>query len=457
MAGRAPPNPRSARALRTTFFALAAALAIYGVLYGWWLDTTGGLALTAKSLWLAVLGIISFFIAAWRFPMRAQLRIFVVLVWLLVVEVLLQITSWVGLLPAVNTKAKVPYGRVYWTSEGHGNSIRNRFGWHFPEFDLHAKHRVVVIGDSFVEAVEVNRSHNLAAQLQAALKERASDWSVLGLGNHGTCPAHHLDVIEYAQRHFAPQEAIVVIYTGNDVTESSPALNYLPPQNYTYYDLDRDGRLVLNSASAPWRETFIKGMEACHRTLWMHLPAIANSHCMLLQIPLSVRATIEIARRQREYIARNPSAPEFAKVGLNPAVAALQPSPEVDHAFAIMFAELERLKEMCDNYGVTLRLVTIPCFPGKFYETQHGREWATRVGDFDFFGPERRLAHFASERGISHLELGALMQAKKLEVEEIRALYLSNGIGHFSEAGHRFCADAIFAAFYAGILSAHPQ
>src|SRR5207253_7565446 len=108
--------------------------------------------------------------------------------------------------------------------------------------------------------------------------------------------------------------------------------------------------------------------------------------------------------------------------------------------FAVMFAELGRLNEMCDSYGITLRLVTIPCFPERFYETQRGCDWTMHIGDFDFLAPERRIAQFASEHGISHLELGSLMQAKKLDVEEIRALYLSHGIGHFSEAGHRFCA-----------------
>jgi hypothetical protein len=445
-----------ARGFRTLFFAIAALLAIYALLFTWWLHAEGGSYLTAKSLWVTGLGIIFFVIAAWRFRARSQFRTFVLLVWLFVVEGLLQIASWFGVLPGVSTKAKIPYGRVYWTAEGRGNDIRNRLGWHFPEFDLRAKHRVAVIGDSFVEAVEVGRSRNFAAQLQTALKKRAPEWSVLGLGTHGTCPAHHLDVLNYAQRHFALQEVIIAVYLGNDVTESSPALNNVPVQDYIYYDFDRDGRLVLNPASSGYRENFINSMETCHRTLWVHLPAIANSHCMLLQIPLSVRATLDIGRRQRENITRNPATAEFARVGLNPAVDALQPTPDIEHAFAVMFTELGRLKEMCDGYGIKLRLVTIPVFPRAFYETQHGRDWTMRIGNFDFLGPEHRVADFASARGISHLELGALMQAKKLDVEEIRALYLGHGIGHFSQAGHRFCADAIFTAFYADELS-RPQ
>jgi hypothetical protein len=449
MEGRAPASPRSARTLRTILYALAGALAVYACLFGWWLHTIGSSPLTAKSLWVPVLGIVFFLVVARRSETPAHSGIIVSLGCLILIEGLLQITGWLGLLPGVNTKAKVPYGRVYWSSEGHGNDIRNRLGWHFPEFDLQAKHRVAVIGDSFVEAVEVDRSCNLAAQLQTVLKQHTSDWSVLSLGTHGTCPAYHLDVIEYAQKHFAPQEAIIVLYTGNDVTESSPLLNYVPAEKYIYYDLDRNGQLMLNPASRVCRTQFIKSMEACHRTLWMHLPAIANSHSMLLQVPLSAWAAVDITRRQREYVRRNPSTPEFANVGLNPAAEALQATPEVEHAFAVMFAELGRLKELCNGYGIKLRLVTIPWFPGEFYETQRGRDWTTRIGDFDFLSPERRIAQFAGNNGIPHLELGELMQSNKMDIAQIRALYLSQGSGHFSEAGHRFCADAIFAAFYA--------
>jgi hypothetical protein len=56
-----------------------------------------------------------------------------------------------------------------------------------------------------------------------------------------------------------------------------------------------------------------------------------------------------------------------------------------------MFAELGRLKEMCDSYGITLRLVTIPCFPERFYETQRGRDWTMHIGDFDFLAPNDGL------------------------------------------------------------------
>ena len=61
-------------------------------------------------------------------------------------EALLQVSAWLGILPAVKTKERLPWGRVYWTVEGLGNSIRNRQGWYFPEIDLSRTNRTAVIG-----------------------------------------------------------------------------------------------------------------------------------------------------------------------------------------------------------------------------------------------------------------------------------------------------------------------
>src|SRR5437867_3952530 len=84
---------------------------------------------------------------------RVLMCLVTMLLMLGLVEVLLEGAGWLGLVPGVNTNQKVPFGRVYWTAEGRGNSIRNRFGWHYPEFDVQASRRVAVIGDSFVEAI----------------------------------------------------------------------------------------------------------------------------------------------------------------------------------------------------------------------------------------------------------------------------------------------------------------
>src|SRR5438552_15376991 len=104
---------------------------------------------------------------------------------LLFVETLMQAAGWLGVLPAVNTKERLPWGRVYWTAEGFENSIRNRYGWHFPEFDLSKTDRIGIIGDSFVEAVEVSRTRNTAAVLRRKLHSSRPGTEVMAFGEHG--------------------------------------------------------------------------------------------------------------------------------------------------------------------------------------------------------------------------------------------------------------------------------
>ena len=95
-----------------------------------------------------------------------------------------------------------------------------------------------------------------------------------------------------------------------------------------------------------------------------------------------------------------------------------------------------------------MRLVTIPAFPAEFYRTQHGAEWTSKIGGYDYLRPEREIAAFAARRGWPCLALGAQIQADRLTPDTIRSFYFFEGTGHFTERGHSYCADAIHRAFF---------
>jgi hypothetical protein len=437
------------RLLRNIFFALAFLLAVYAALFANYLHALGQPLWRSKILQAAPVAAAFFAVAGWRFSLKAKFKIFAVLLSLLSAELLLEATAWLGVLPAVNTEIKAPFARVYWVGEGRSNDIRNRLGWHYPEFDLKAPKRIAVIGDSFVEAVEVGRNQNEAADLQRLLRAQSSDWSVLGLGNRGTCPAYYLDVLDYAQRHFAIQEAMVVIYLGNDINESYPVLNCTPPPDYLYYDLDASGRLVLNPASAATRARFDQNLEFSHQPFLTTLPVILNSHCMMLQLADTLRDYLANRRRISELAAADPESVKYGRVGLSLKPYALKPDVEAQHAMAIMLAELASLKQKCDTNHITLRLITVPFFPPQFYATQHGAAWSLNLDGYDFLFPDRQIAAFARARGIPFLSLADWLVAKKMTAEEIRGLFFTNGSGHFTERGHALCAEAMFATFYA--------
>jgi hypothetical protein len=439
------------RLLRIIFFCLAALLALYAALFANYLHADGEPVWRSKTIWLTLAGVIFFCAAGWRFSLQSKFKLFAVLLSLLAVELFLQAAAWLGVLPGLDTKDKAPFARVYWRSEGHGNSVRNRFGWHFPEFDLKAPKRVAVIGDSFVEAVEVGRNENEAVRLQQLLRAQSPDWSVLGLGTRGTSPAHYMDVLDYAQRHFAPQEAIVMIYLGNDINETSPKLNvsYLPPERFVYYDLDSGGGLVLNPASAGKKEQFDRGLEFSHGPLLGSLAVTLKSHFLTLQMLNSLRGNLGLRSLTRKLAAENPETAKYGRIGLSLKPYAVKPDPDAQYALSVMLAELAVMKQRCDANHCKLRLVTIPFFPPQFYSAQSGGTWSAKLGEYDFLAPDRQIAAFAQAQGIPFLSFADWLASKKTDVAGIRGLYFGNGSGHFTEHGHALCARAMFDTFYA--------
>jgi hypothetical protein len=436
------------RLLRLLFLCLAALLAVYAVLWAYQLNAAGFPVLSAKSVWLPVAGAVFFGVAAGRFSLRMKFRIFLVILGLALAEGFLQGLSWLGVLPGVNIRFNAPYARAYWTSEGHDNGMRNRFGWHYPEFNPKAPRRVAVIGDSFVEACEVGRSQNEAAVLQQLLRAQSPEWAVFGLGIRGASPADYLELLDYAARHLAPQEAIVLVYLGNDVNESSPSLNYAPPANYIYYDLDSGHHLVLNPASAGARDGLRRLLEMPRRSVLANLPMTINSHCMILQSVFSIRDGLGLASTTRQLIARDPEAARWGGIGLSLKPFAAAPDPEARQALEVMLAELALMQQRCETNHIQLRLVTIPFFPPQFYATQHGRNWTLQLDAYDFLRLDREVAAFARERGIPFCSFADWLTERKTDVNDIHGLYFSNGSGHFTERGHRLCAEAMNDAFY---------
>jgi hypothetical protein len=186
------------RILRILFVVLAASLLAYIALFENYMRLIEGFDFQSKLVWLLAAGAAFLLIAAWRFPLRWNFLIFLLFFCVFCVEIILQALCWTGVLPGITAKLRAPYGRVYWSIEGHGNSIRNRYGWYYPKFDESAPVRIAYIGDSQTEAVEVPPDRNQAADLNTLLKKDHPDMAILGMGTHGTCPAFHLDVLEYA-------------------------------------------------------------------------------------------------------------------------------------------------------------------------------------------------------------------------------------------------------------------
>jgi hypothetical protein len=445
---RSALDRRLSRLFTRLLLGLAVVLAAGSVIT--WLDLrTGGLnPIRSKTFWAAIAGTVVLAFAGWKFSTKAKFKI---LLWLMtfgLVELLLQAAGWVGVLPGVNTKERVPFGRVYWTGEGLGNSVRNRYGWYYPEFESQKSNKLAIIGDSFVEAVEVHRTRNMSAVLGKQMRGRAAAPAVMALGNHGTGPAQHLEALKYAHQYFSISHAILVIYLGNDITDCSAKLTQIDPEQFIFYSLKPDQSLMLEPVGERAQTAYLRSLETAHRPIWLFAPRLAVSHCMSVQLPLSVRNTRNRRRMAEQNGATNHLAEaQFAQLGLQAAPFALNPSVEARDAMTVLKLLLGRAADFAAEKGIQLQIMTVPFFPPDFY-LQTGPEWSAKMGDYDFLAPERTLSEWANQHHIPFLGLGELMRKHRLTTAGIRALYFFNGSGHFNESGHRFAAQALDAAFF---------
>lgn len=123
--------------------------------------------------------------------------------------------------------------------------------------------RVAVIGDSFVEALQVANSESVHARLDRLLP---SHWNVFGIGSSGSALPQYLAYARYAMDKIKPKALVFVIYQ-NDFIESFGGTS--PVKGHHYFITD--GRTVRFNRT---EESLLRRMlfkSAFFRYLWLNV------------------------------------------------------------------------------------------------------------------------------------------------------------------------------------------
>ncbi|NGZ06962.1 MAG: hypothetical protein G8237_11465 [Magnetococcales bacterium] len=359
------------------------------------------------------------------------------------IEIFLQLLAVFHLLPGLNIKHDVPFGRVYWTKEGDGvNSRMNRFGWYAMEsLPEEGKKRIVLIGDSMVEGVQVEKSEKLDTRLQEVLNTPTSSETqpvqVFSLGHSGAYPGSYLEYIRHALRYYQPHEIIVFITVWNDFLNALKVRQSLD-YSYIYYDVRSSGELYLlpeSKAAIDQLHAHLERNRSFAAYLWMEA---VRGHLLLPWMVRKVRflveqkggATASFVEEQKT----QPSAQRF-EAGGNGFIYEKTLHPDARHALAINLKLLEEMLALTQSHGVRLRLVTIPHFPLFFYQEAPDRSWSAEFDDLDLFLPEKHLVTFAQRHKIPLLPGGQRIQEEGVDKQTIHGWYF-RGIGHWTPAGH---------------------
>lgn len=416
---------------------LGALVLVYGFASGWTPAklTALGVALAAAALLIA---------ARSRLGARTKERLLYPLFLVAAIEVLLQLVALAGWLPGMNINVAAPFGRVYQNREGFAHGLRNRHGWfsHRAVFEPEAERRILLVGDSFLEAVHVPEADHLDAVLERQLRARSRSAQAMAIGRSGHGPAQYLELVRYGVAAFAPTEVVVFLFLGNDLraVDLERELAVKPnhePEKWIYYRLDGSGRPELDPRSIAARQRFNRRLARQHAGPLANLPRTLGSQILLPAVVARLRAP-------------RPEPPdtddEFAALGLDRRYFETPLDASARHAYELTVGLLELARDEVVAAGGRFGVVTIPIFPPAFFAQNSASTtgWSAEFGDLDLLLPERVLGALCVERGLRFLAMGHRLRQAGSSVGEIRQLYHLGGSGHFTAAGHAaFAAELV--------------
>lgn len=392
------------------------------------------------------------------------------LIALAVIEAALQLVAWIGFLPGTHVIGGdfVPYEKIYNNAQGFRNDFANRKGWTFPDSEMDdEKKRILMVGGSFVQAIQVEPEQQVSTYLSEMIngtensQDEHTELITIGLPGFGPTPfLYDVALIEVPDI-LTYDEIVVLFHLGDDF--QSPIYE----NNAIVYTIGENGEVDVHPDDARLRHDlthyYLRGY------LSFQIVETLRSNYLTPKVVSSFfsgqnggeEASDFDFTRLVGFVTSNYALNEPGHAGIkstdqesitqgNNFLFKDAGNEGFQEAMIIADSILKTAQEITSSNGVTLRIVTVPVFPEVFYSTYQDKSWQPVVGEYDLFKPELALVDIAEKYQIPVLPMGEYMLNEQLTVEEIRDLYLENGVGHFSPEGHAYFANAINECFYSG-------
>lgn len=293
-------------------------------------------------------------------------------------------------------------------------------------------YRIAVLGDSFVDAIQVAEDCRFTELLETELNRSqiaGKSVEVLNFGTQGYGTAQELLVLKHQAWKFEPDLVILAVLTGNDIRNNHEPLQRDPLRAYFIL---RDGELILDDS-----------FQTSEMSLARQVAHTAWKNSRLSQLALRCYRRL----RGRQFNGN------FTEPGLNDYIYI----PPKDKAWYDAWDITERLllefQAESTKYNAGLLVVTLSQGIQVHPDRELRAAYMSRLGVSDLFYPDRRIGAFCKHNGISAIALAPEL----LDSADATGRYyhgFSNtqlGTGHWNEAGHEFAARRIAREIAASI------
>jgi hypothetical protein len=312
--------------------------------------------------------------------------------------------------------------------------------------------RVVILGDSYMEALQVRFDSSLAALLQKQLRNRSVSVETINLGvsAFGT-GREYLMLREYGVK-YRP-DVVLLFFVGNDLINNSFRLEGTPYVPYPL--LDRNQKLARDAAGEP-RFTPIHDPRSQVASLTNFLKDYSKAYALL-------RATIERAPRIHELFFRvgimaSPAvagAPSRGSLGLFE-IYKTEESDALRESWMLTENLLLEIKLLTEKQGARFGVVLVPApwevYP-RIWQSILDRVPTMRQVSLDLDKPSRRLTSFLESQGVAYVDL---LPGFRQRIADSPNLFFHPD-NHWTAAGHQLATDLVVDVVASMLKDSLPQ
>lgn len=197
------------------------------------------------------------------------LSLIVFIVFLTALEIFFRVThlfnariSWTEPDPLIGYKFTP--GKTYWSLRENDHPITGRinsFGWRDEEWSIEKPdnvYRIAIIGDSFVEAIEVEQDRTFMAVAEREFNQKSNGLKIefLSFGRMSFTQTEELLVLKNMVEKFSPDMVMVLFLPDNDIRDISKKTTSNPLR--PYFHISETGELILDTSFKQAKEYKLK-------------------------------------------------------------------------------------------------------------------------------------------------------------------------------------------------------
>ncbi len=293
--------------------------------------------------------------------------------------------------------------------------------------------RIAVLGDSYIEALQVDQEAMFTAQLERKLNDCHAfgdkHVEVLNFGVSGYGTAQQLLTFRLFASRYAPDLVLAAVFTGNDVRNNSRDIE--TDKMRPFYVAD--GQILALDQSFATSDEFTRRTNRMREFL----------------DALRVSRVVQVAYLAKDSLAAigagSGKQVGASEAGLDDDVFVEPKTPAWRDAWNVTELLLRQMDSDVRAAGSRLMLVTLTNGIQVNPDPEVRRRFAAARGITDIFYPDHRIAAVAARLSIESIMLAPSMQ-QMAERDKVYFHGFANtrlGTGHWNEAGHRAAAELV--------------